>query len=235
MDLTTLAMMGGNVAGAYIGAQSAKSINKKQIALSREQMDFQRDMSNTAYQRAMADMRAAGINPIMVSKVGGATTPTGAQPPSLKDPAQSAFQAVNSASVVRQNLANTRLLEQEANYYDQKGYPKSVGTQAPLNIFLSEYLHKHPKEKDALFKKITSMITSMDPMQVKLLPKLGNILQPSGEQEPFNWKQFLNNDMFRPLLSMLIMKMMSSMKTGSTGLGFNSLSKDLQKKLKPRR
>ena len=42
------------------------------------QMDFQREMSNTAYQRAMADMKKAGINPIMVSKLGGASTPTGA-------------------------------------------------------------------------------------------------------------------------------------------------------------
>ena len=42
------------------------------------QMDFQREMSNTAYQRAMADMKRAGINPIMVSKLGGASTPTGA-------------------------------------------------------------------------------------------------------------------------------------------------------------
>ena len=191
-----------------LGAKSQRDTNRKQIRLAQDQMDFQREMSNTAYQRAMADMKKAGINPIMVSKVGGASTPAGAMA-QLKDPSLAGMQAVNSASVVRQNLANTRMLEQEANYYDKKGYPKSVGQQAPLNIFLSEYLHKHPKEKEALMKKLTQFITTAnDPMKM-----LGGLVDDFGglkEATPFNWKAFLNNDAFRPIITQFILKALSS-------------------------
>lgn len=62
-------------AGSYFGTQSQNSANAAQA---QAQMDFQRDMSGTAYQRAVQDMQKAGLNPMLAYSQGGATTPAGA-------------------------------------------------------------------------------------------------------------------------------------------------------------
>lgn len=164
--------VGASAASAYGQYLMQKKTNELNREMARDQMAFQERMSNTAHQREVKDLRAAGLNPILSANQ-GASSPSGANIPA-QNPAEGLAASAQGAVRLRKDLQLIDAQEKKISQEEKTG--KQIERKTRADAVASEAIAYSAKNKMLFEKKYPRAMGAID----ATMQRLGFIANPIG-------------------------------------------------------
>lgn len=155
-----IGVAGDDLFGGVMGLGGGYLQNEFNRAEAAKNRSFQKQMSSTSYQRAMADMAAAGINPMLAYQQGGASSPSGSMASAGANVGMSALQGMQATQ--QKNLATAQEVSAIAS-------AKSQTAQARLTKANQRMVEEKLKQE----KRTTAMLErkGMSMPEIQYTPK----------------------------------------------------------------